>query len=225
MHGEPGIGKTHLLEALAERARAQGRRVLGEEALEPGVRATLQRLAPVTLILDDFQWAGEAAHTLLADLLRHPPRGPVLIALAYRSLPPALTGALEAAARHGRVHDLPLAPLTRAEADALLGRPAGALYRLSGGNPFYLLELARGEAVPAAVAAAVGQELAALARRAGARLRRRGGRRPGGDRPRGGGRRAARAAGAGGALTSSSTPAAGADGTWFLDSSGDGKTG
>ena len=122
---------------------------------------SLEAVAPgTTVILDDFDDSPE--HERLAQLLRRPPRG-ATIAIAYRRLPPALIGALEAAARRGVLTDVALAPLTPAEADELLGRPAGALYRLSGGNPFYLLELAGSrEHVPPAIAAAIGQELAAL---------------------------------------------------------------
>ena len=73
--------------------------------------------------------------------------------------------------------EIGLGPLSEAEADALLGTPAlPAIYRQSGGNPFYLEELARAPApaaaepgeeaervgVPPAVAAALGQEIAGL---------------------------------------------------------------
>ncbi len=128
IHGEPGIGKTRLLRELA---RTRPRVVESLDEVVPGS----------TVILDDFDDGPD--HERLAQLLRRPPRG-VTIAIAYRRLPPALTGALEAAARRGILTDVALQPLTPAEADALLGRPAGALYRLAGGNPFYLLELARG---------------------------------------------------------------------------------
>jgi DNA-binding CsgD family transcriptional regulator len=151
------------------------------------VRALLQRMAmgtPVVLILDDVHWADDASLELIAHLLRRPPPAGMLIALAFRAgqVPNTLLAALEAAGRDGLVTGIELGPLTQAEADALLGAPAQPfLYRQSGGNPFYLEELARAGApaapagedadvvgVPPAVAAALGQEVAGLPE--GARL-------------------------------------------------------
>jgi DNA-binding CsgD family transcriptional regulator/tetratricopeptide (TPR) repeat protein len=142
------------------------------------VRALLQRMAmgtPVVLILDDVHWADDASLELIAHLLRRPPPAAVLIALAFRAgqVPNSLLAALEAAGRDGLVTGVELGPLTQAEADALLGGPQPALYRQSGGNPFYLEELARHGApaggedadvvgVPPAVAAALGQEITGL---------------------------------------------------------------
>jgi DNA-binding CsgD family transcriptional regulator len=217
LSGEPGIGKTRLLEELARRAAEQGctvltgrgaelerdlpfgvwvdalddhaawlgsdrlQRMLGDRVAElarvlpsvdagdaepapalqderyrahRAVRMLLEQLAaaaPVVVLLDDLQWADDSSLELVAHLLRRPPRAPLLVAAAYRAagLPGAVLGAFEAAARDGRVVDVRLAPLTAAEADALLGdavpaRLREAVYRVSGGNPFYLQELARG---------------------------------------------------------------------------------
>jgi DNA-binding CsgD family transcriptional regulator len=140
------------------------------------VRALLQRMAmgtPHVLILDDVHWADEASLELIAHLLRRPPPAPVLIALAFRAgqVPNSLLAALDAASRDGLVTGIELGPLSQAEADALLGAPQPALYRQSGGNPFYLEELARhggpeGRGVPPSVAAALGQEIASLGDRA-----------------------------------------------------------
>ena len=81
----------------------------------------------------------------LAALVRRPPGGAVLLALAARERrwPPALTAALAGADREDRVTALALAPLSEAEAAELVGRDARAIYRASGGNPFYLEQLAR----------------------------------------------------------------------------------
>ena len=140
------------------------------------------------LILDDVHWADDASLELIAHLLRRPPAASLLIALAFRAgqVPNSLLAALEAAGRDGLVTDIRLGPLTQAEAGALLGTPAQEpLFRASGGNPFYLEELARapepsskrfaaagdedaGRApidtigVPPAVAAALGQEIRGL---------------------------------------------------------------
>lgn len=145
LHGEPGIGKSALLDALAGFAREQKLRVVHDlDDLRP----------PVVAVLDEIEDA-EA----LAALLRKPPGGGVLIAFACRRTPPALFSALESATRRGLLTDLPLAPLTPAEMTGY----APALQRLSGGNPFYLTELARHpRGVPPAVLAAVEHELAQL---------------------------------------------------------------
>jgi DNA-binding CsgD family transcriptional regulator len=147
------------------------------------VRALLEALGAthrVVLALDDLHWADDASLELVAHLLRHPPRRGVLLVLAFRPAParPALVGALAAAAREGAVAELPLDALTRDEADALFAAdvPAAArdaLFSQSGGNPFYLQELARAAAHPAAgavepidvprsVALALDQEVRAL---------------------------------------------------------------
>ena len=156
------------------------------------VRELLERVAagaPLVLVLDDVHWADAASIDLLAGLLRRPPAAPVLLALAARphQLPDRLAGALERARRGGALTRVELGALGRAEADELLGEAidgplAEALYRESGGNPFYLEQLARsggrtgasapraatgttmaGVEVPPAVAASVTEELAGLA--------------------------------------------------------------
>ena len=40
---------------------------------------------PTVVVLDDLQWAPPDR---VAELLRRPPRGPVLVALGYRTFPP-----------------------------------------------------------------------------------------------------------------------------------------
>ena len=153
------------------------------------VRELIERLAtrPLVLLLDDVHWADAASIELLAALLRGPPAAPVLLALAARprQLPDRLAGALERARRGGGLTRLELGALRREEAGELVGDPADAafadaLYAESGGNPFYLEQLARaaprrgavaarapsatlaGVAVPPAVAASVTEELGLL---------------------------------------------------------------
>jgi ATP/maltotriose-dependent transcriptional regulator MalT len=146
------------------------------------VRALLERLAagrPLALLLDDVHWADPASADVLGLLLHRLPRAPVLLGLAARSgRAPALEAGLAAVQQSGTGQVVELGPLPPEIVEELLpqvGRAARErLYRESGGNPFYLQELARaglegdgaGRAalagVPRAVQAALGRELAAL---------------------------------------------------------------
>jgi len=138
------------------------------------------------LALDDLHWADDASLELLSPLLRQRPRARVLLAFAHRPRQLAL-GAPAAVVRSitGQADErLELAPLSPAEAEGLLGERVPAalrpdLSRESGGNPFYLGELARHAGspldashtqaapgdIPAAVSAALDAELAALSPR------------------------------------------------------------
>src|SRR6201996_6940420 len=115
------------------------------------VRAVLERFAarqPVLLALDDVHWADPASFDVIAHLLRRF-RGPLLVALAFRQTPARLASALEEATRNGLATRLDLGPLSLDEAQALIdpeldSTTRAALYRESGGNPFYLQALVRG---------------------------------------------------------------------------------
>jgi DNA-binding CsgD family transcriptional regulator len=153
-----------------------------------GVLEEMARPRALVIVLDDVHWADEASVELLAHLLRRGVESPVLLVLAYR--PHGLTGLLQgsvgSAEREGRLRLLELAPLSDEESDELLGAAIEpevrrVLYEESGGNPFYLHQLARsagdetrrqvllghddGEldsAVPAVVRASLAEELAHL---------------------------------------------------------------
>jgi ATP/maltotriose-dependent transcriptional regulator MalT len=150
------------------------------------VRALLEELArrlPLVLLLDDLHWADSASIELVAALLRRPPSAPVLIAFAIRPLqaPGPFAAAIERLGREGGLTRVELGGLTVDEARELLaGRPdrdVAALHEQTGGNPFYLEQLARhdgegdttasaGESrasgIPSAVAASLGEELTLL---------------------------------------------------------------
>jgi ATP/maltotriose-dependent transcriptional regulator MalT len=153
------------------------------------VRALLEHLAPtlpLVLILDDFHWADSASAELLGALLRRPPAAPVLVAVALRprQTPERLAITLDRAHRSAALTRVDLGDLTLDEARQLLGERfdvarAALLYQESGGNPFYLEQLARSPAcapqitsappnsltgldVPAAVAASLAEELTLL---------------------------------------------------------------
>jgi DNA-binding NarL/FixJ family response regulator len=176
---------------------------LAGEADEPGVAlqderyrthralcSLLERLAatePLVLVLDDLHWADAASADLVGALLRRPPAAAVLLALAVRprQLPERLSAALEGADRAGTLTRMDLDALAPGEAEELLGGDvagpaAAALYAETGGNPFYLEQLARsvdgagaarapvpavsvaGVQVPHAVVAALTEELGLL---------------------------------------------------------------
>ena len=119
----------------------------------------------LVLILDDVHWADSASVDLLDHLVRHPPPGRVLVAIAYRPAQASarLAALLGSAAGHGQ--EVPVGPLTFAEAEELLGAGMSrsrrrALHEASGGNPFYLEALARmDEQEPLAAGTSDGREL------------------------------------------------------------------
>ncbi|MFM9696725.1 BTAD domain-containing putative transcriptional regulator [Streptomyces europaeiscabiei] len=112
------------------------------------VRTLLEALSDeggLVLSLDDLQWTDDGTAELIDHLIRHPPRTPLLLALAYRprQAPPRLAAALARAGTEGRVARVELGPLSPAEGAELCGARTDhwrfrRLYEVSGGNPFYL---------------------------------------------------------------------------------------
>jgi ATP/maltotriose-dependent transcriptional regulator MalT len=150
--------------------------------LHYSIRAVLEELArrqPLVLALDDIHWADAASAEVITHLLRRF-RGPLLTAVAYRHAPARLLATLEGAARVDLSSRIDLAPLTPDEATELIGpnvddATRATLYRESGGNPFYIEQLARSshasqdripggsvraaEPIPRAVIAAIHEQL------------------------------------------------------------------
>ena len=180
--------------SLAHLGRADAVGLQGERyRINRAVRELLERLAatkPLVLILDDFHWADPASVDLAGSLLRRPPSAAVLLVMAARPHHGStrLTTTLERALRERTLTRIELNPLTSDEAARMLGQvqpdqSTAALFEESGGNPFYLEQLARspeladrlsggpqlsvdGVHVPPLVLAALTEELALLSQRA-----------------------------------------------------------
>ncbi|EFC85920.1 transcriptional activator domain protein [Parafrankia sp. EUN1f] len=140
-------------------SRLREERHRGHWALRALLRA-LSEARPVLLALDDMHWADPASAEMLSYLLRHPVREQLLLAMAFRQeeVPPPLATELATAVRDGSARRLDIAPLSEQEADGLFrpGLHPGArrrIYQDSGGNPFYLLELARASSESSGAAA------------------------------------------------------------------------
>ncbi|GAA1766978.1 BTAD domain-containing putative transcriptional regulator [Streptomonospora arabica] len=109
--------------------------------------------APVLLVADDLHRAGEETLELLAGVAAHPGTPPVLVVGTYRSdeITPALTRALARLAAREPLR-LYLEGLSRSDTGRIVAETArrgadeaavAAIHRRSGGNPFYVRELAR----------------------------------------------------------------------------------
>ena len=144
----------HVLPSLS--ALADGRAVAHQHERyrsHRAVRALLEQLAqtrPLVLVLDDFHWADPASVELLGALLRRPPAAAVLT--AHRAPPAPDAGAPRSSARAGAscggVDAGSSSALSRRRGSRASRRRvdaagAAALYEESGGNPFYLEQLAR----------------------------------------------------------------------------------
>jgi DNA-binding CsgD family transcriptional regulator len=131
------------------------------------LRALLDELAPVALLLDDLHWADDASLELVLHLLRRPPREPLLLAFALR--PGRSARRVLAAARTAPGWEqVDLGPLDLETSLRLLaGLEDSARERIAReahGNPLFLRELERtgGPDLPATVLGAVERELAEL---------------------------------------------------------------
>ena len=202
--GEPGIGKTRLLDHLAEQAVAQGWRLLRArcfeaEAVRPygywldalrglpagaadpqalahvapllggnadgisreqlleataALLASLAKRQPLAVVVDDLQWIDDASASLLHFVARRlaESASPVLFAAAARAGEvddnPAAKGLLQSLSRERALQRLELRPLGEGDVRRWLGdrlADLGQALRDSGGNPLFLLELARAD--------------------------------------------------------------------------------
>ena len=113
------------------------------------VLGVLGRKAPVILALDDLQWLDASSAAAIPAALRRLTSEPVgVLATTRGDDAPLLAGVLE----EGRLRSLPLAPLRPAATHRMLrerlrvelSRPQTTrIHEISGGNPFFALELGR----------------------------------------------------------------------------------
>ncbi|PRY40495.1 regulatory LuxR family protein [Umezawaea tangerina] len=140
--------------------------------------------AGLVVVLDDLHRADAASVLLLRHLARHPGSAPLLALATYRSTEPGLRSQLTGLLREPGTSRLDLRGLDRAAVarivDESAGRPVSKaavdrLHAHTGGNPFFVGELARGVAaapepgpsaapnpVPGTVRDAIRDRLAAL---------------------------------------------------------------
>jgi DNA-binding SARP family transcriptional activator len=200
--GEPGLGKTRLLDHLGERAALRGRHLLrarcfeaesvrpyglwldavrGLPALGAGEQGpaqavwllggsagaanreqlfdtaaqwlcTLAQRQPLAMLVDDLQWIDDASAALLHFVARRlaDRRLPALFAAAARAGEvddnPAAKSLLQSLARERSLQRHDLGALAESDVRRWLGEhlaDVGEALRASGGNPLFLLELAR----------------------------------------------------------------------------------
>ena len=147
--------------AAAQRLQALEGQATGHQIFFTSL-TVVERLAqarPLAFVLDDWQWADSSSSALLQHLLPLALKLPILFVIAYRpagesesvaGLAHVLGGNAQLAGLHSAIT---LAPLDEREVRSLVAQllPAGPvpaaieayLSRRSGGNPFYLGELAR----------------------------------------------------------------------------------
>jgi DNA-binding CsgD family transcriptional regulator len=135
---------------LEDAGQGSDRRTLGV-----AVRSAFEALVsdgPVVLAVDDVQWLDPSSASALAFALRRLLEQPILILLARRLGEGAAPSELERAIEADRVERLPVGPLSLGATHRLLQVRLGhtfsrptllRVHEVSGGNPFYALELAR----------------------------------------------------------------------------------
>ena len=157
-----------------------------QQSVALGLLAMFRRLAddgPLVVAIDDVQWLDATSAQVLRFAIRRVDKGPIAFLVAWRTAGKApIPLELDRAPSSERLERLPLSPLSLGAVQHLvqarLGfvppRPAlRRLYELSGGNPFFALELARalragklrlepGEPLPVALEGLVGARLEAL---------------------------------------------------------------
>lgn len=137
-------------------ARVEPVESIGQLAVSRAVLAAVRHVAskrPVLVAIDDVQWLDASSAGVLEFVIRRLLSLPVRLLVARRSereLPPPLL--LAKALAPARLTTTRIGPLATGELDRLLRASLGLalprprlveLHRISGGNPFYALEIAR----------------------------------------------------------------------------------
>jgi hypothetical protein len=124
-------------------------------ALGVAVRNSLQLLSGnefVVLAIDDVQWLDASSASALAFALRRLPEANIMLLLARRVGDGAQASVVENAVESNRIERLRIEPLSVGAIQRLLHGRLGKtfarptlfrVHEVSGGNPFYALELAR----------------------------------------------------------------------------------
>jgi DNA-binding CsgD family transcriptional regulator/tetratricopeptide (TPR) repeat protein len=122
----------------------------------------LRNAAPTILVLEDVHWADEATLDVLTLLATRIATAPALVLASYRDDELDRAGQLrfvlgELVRRPGRLKIAPLSQAGVAELAAPHGVDGAELYRRTGGNPFFVIEVLAtgGEAMPDTVRDAV----------------------------------------------------------------------
>jgi len=132
------------------------------------VFTALSRSTPVLVAIDDIQWLDPASAGVLRFALRRVRRQPVGLLATMRTVPAAAAGTgLEDVFPEAAIERVTLGPLSTGAAFRLLSDRVGVrfsppelarLHEITGGNPFYLLELGR-EVKRTGARSALGQSL------------------------------------------------------------------
>ena len=157
-----------------------------QQSVGLGVLGAFRKLGdggPLVVAIDDAQWLDAASARVLSFAIRRLDTGPVALLTAWRTEPgQPMPLELDRAPTSDRLERLPLAPLSLGAVQRLLRerleflppRPTlRRLHELSGGNPFFALELGRalaagtltlepGERLPVALEGLVDARLGAL---------------------------------------------------------------
>ena len=127
-------------------------------------------LRPTVLVLEDVHWADKATLDVVRYLGRRIQRLPAVLAVTFRDDEVnrdhplrGVLGALSAGSTH-RIHPRPLSTGAVAELTSGSGLEPAELVRITGGNPFFVTEVAQANgAVPATVSDSVVGRLGPLA--------------------------------------------------------------
>src|SRR5215208_4549882 len=161
-----------------------------QQSVALAVLAVFRRLAeddPLVVAVDDVQWLDAASAVVLGYAVRRLDDQPIAVLTAWRTAPGAPVPLdLDRGPAAERLERLPLLPLSLGAVQHMLQERLGflpprpafrRLHELSGGNPFFALELARafragtvriepGEPLPVALDELVGARLLALSSQA-----------------------------------------------------------